>query len=297
MLKLAGIADADAKAARHLRPRDEDRRASTRRATESEDVVEGEQPWARADFAAKAPGLDWTAFFAAARPRPGRRSSSGSPGAVTGIAALVAQRAARGLEGLPDLPRDRPRTPTSCPRRSSTSASPSTARRCPARRSSATAGSAPSSTNDALGEAVGKLYVAAATFPPAAKAQLQAMVTNISPPSTAASTRSTGWRRRRRRRRRRSSRRSTSAIGYPDKWRDYSALEVVRGDALGNAERAGAVRVPAQPREARQARRPRRVVDDAADGERGEPAAAERAELPGRDPRAAVLRSPRPTRR
>ena len=27
-------------------------------------------------------------------------------------------------------------------------------------------------------------------------------------------------------------------IGYPDKWRDYSALDVVRGDALGNAVRA-----------------------------------------------------------
>jgi putative endopeptidase len=27
-------------------------------------------------------------------------------------------------------------------------------------------------------------------------------------------------------------------IGYPDKWRDYSALRVVRGDALGNSQRA-----------------------------------------------------------
>jgi predicted metalloendopeptidase len=27
-------------------------------------------------------------------------------------------------------------------------------------------------------------------------------------------------------------------VGYPDKWRDYSGLEVVRGDAFGNAERA-----------------------------------------------------------
>jgi predicted metalloendopeptidase len=27
-------------------------------------------------------------------------------------------------------------------------------------------------------------------------------------------------------------------VGYPDRWRDYSALEVVRGDAFGNAERA-----------------------------------------------------------
>jgi predicted metalloendopeptidase len=27
-------------------------------------------------------------------------------------------------------------------------------------------------------------------------------------------------------------------VGYPDHWRDYSTLEVVRGDALGNAQRA-----------------------------------------------------------
>jgi putative endopeptidase len=30
----------------------------------------------------------------------------------------------------------------------------------------------------------------------------------------------------------------TNKVGYPDKWRDYSALEIVRGDALGNAFRA-----------------------------------------------------------
>ena len=29
-------------------------------------------------------------------------------------------------------------------------------------------------------------------------------------------------------------------IGYPKKWRDYSALEIVAGDAVGNAERAAA---------------------------------------------------------
>jgi predicted metalloendopeptidase len=27
-------------------------------------------------------------------------------------------------------------------------------------------------------------------------------------------------------------------VGYPDRWRDYSGLEIVRGDAFGNAERA-----------------------------------------------------------
>ncbi len=30
----------------------------------------------------------------------------------------------------------------------------------------------------------------------------------------------------------------TNKIGYPDKWRDYSALNIVRGDALGNSLRA-----------------------------------------------------------
>jgi putative endopeptidase len=30
----------------------------------------------------------------------------------------------------------------------------------------------------------------------------------------------------------------TNKVGYPDQWRDYSALEIVRGDALGNAFRA-----------------------------------------------------------
>jgi putative endopeptidase len=30
----------------------------------------------------------------------------------------------------------------------------------------------------------------------------------------------------------------TNRIGYPDKWRDYSTLEIVRGDALGNSQRA-----------------------------------------------------------
>ncbi|QNI33250.1 M13 family metallopeptidase [Alloacidobacterium dinghuense] len=35
-------------------------------------------------------------------------------------------------------------------------------------------------------------------------------------------------------------------IGYPDKWRDYSSLEVVRGDAFGNARRAVAFEVHRQ---------------------------------------------------
>ncbi len=30
----------------------------------------------------------------------------------------------------------------------------------------------------------------------------------------------------------------TNKIGYPDKWRDYSTLQIIRGDALGNSFRS-----------------------------------------------------------
>src|SRR6185503_2332358 len=35
-------------------------------------------------------------------------------------------------------------------------------------------------------------------------------------------------------------------IGYPNKWRDYSTLKIVRGDALGNSLRANAFEVHRQ---------------------------------------------------
>ena len=37
-------------------------------------------------------------------------------------------------------------------------------------------------------------------------------------------------------------------IGYPDKWRDYSSLTIVRGDALGNALRSNRIRDPSGAR-------------------------------------------------
>ena len=38
----------------------------------------------------------------------------------------------------------------------------------------------------------------------------------------------------------------TNKIGYPDKWRNYSKLEIVRGDALGNMERASSFEIRRQ---------------------------------------------------
>src|SRR5206468_4079553 len=38
----------------------------------------------------------------------------------------------------------------------------------------------------------------------------------------------------------------TNKIGYPDKWRDYSTVNVVRGDLLGNVQRATTFEVKRQ---------------------------------------------------
>ena len=92
-------------------------------------------------------------------------------------------------------------------------------------------------TTAVLGEALGKLYVAD-YFPPDAKAKADELVKNIiaamdarlanlawMDPST-----------------RTAARAKLAAfkpkIGYPDKWLDYSALEIRKGDAIGNMERA-----------------------------------------------------------
>ncbi len=90
-----------------------------------------------------------------------------------------------------------------------------------------------------LGEAVGKLYVAK-YFTPATKARADEMVNNLlvamgqridglvwmSPETKAKAKEKLSTYNRK--------------IGYPKKWRDYSSLEVVAGDPIGNDYRAGA---------------------------------------------------------
>ena len=66
MLTLAGVADADARAGRVLELRDPAGRAPTPAAPTRSDVAKANNPWTRADFDARAPGLDWSAFLGAA---------------------------------------------------------------------------------------------------------------------------------------------------------------------------------------------------------------------------------------
>jgi putative endopeptidase len=91
--------------------------------------------------------------------------------------------------------------------------------------------------NGALGEALGQLYVAQ-HFPPAAKTRMLTLVNNLLG-SFGDSLNGLAWMGPATKAQARAKLASyTVKIGYPETWRDYSALRTVAGDALGNGERA-----------------------------------------------------------
>jgi putative endopeptidase len=94
-----------------------------------------------------------------------------------------------------------------------------------------------SSANAMLGQAVGQLYVER-YFPPESKAKADKLVRNL---IAAMDKRLAGleWMAPETKVKARAKLAAFNPmIGYPDKWRDYSALEIRRGDAFGNLRRA-----------------------------------------------------------
>jgi putative endopeptidase len=94
-------------------------------------------------------------------------------------------------------------------------------------------------TSHALGEAVGKLYVAK-YFPPEAKQQADLLVKNVIAAMDQRLANLTWMDPKTKIEARAKLAKFTPKIGYPATWRDYSKLEVRRGDALGNSLRAAA---------------------------------------------------------
>lgn len=88
VLELAGIADAAPKAERILALETAIARVHAS-AEQTNNVQDGANAWAQADFARKAPGLDWGAFFEAAGLKAQRDFIVWQPQAVTGLSALV----------------------------------------------------------------------------------------------------------------------------------------------------------------------------------------------------------------
>ena len=91
--------------------------------------------------------------------------------------------------------------------------------------------------DDALGEAVGQVYVER-HFSPESKAQMSALVENLRK-AYAQRIRALPWMTDETKK---VALEKLAAfrpkIGYPDRWRDYSALEVSASDSFGNAQRA-----------------------------------------------------------
>jgi len=92
-------------------------------------------------------------------------------------------------------------------------------------------------TDNDLGEALGQAYVAE-TFPPEAKARTLQMVHELEAALKQDISELSWMTPDTRKQALEKLSRIDNKIGYPDKWRDYSALNIVRGDAMGNSVRA-----------------------------------------------------------
>lgn len=236
VLTLAGIKDADAKAGRIFDLETKIAQVQAPRA-ESEDVLKANNPWARAAFATKAPGLDWTAYFTAAGLKKRPQFIVWHPKAAAGESALVASEPLAvwkeylTFHQIDDVSNVLPKA-FADERFAFYSRTLSGTPQQQVRWKRAV-----NATNIALGEAVGKLYVAK-YFPPKSKAEVQAMVGKLidafrvridrldwMAPATKAEAK-------------RKLDTLKVGVGYPDHWIDYSALKVVAGDALGNQQRA-----------------------------------------------------------
>ncbi|MGE4459200.1 MAG: M13 family metallopeptidase [Stenotrophomonas sp.] len=236
LLELSGDRAAAAKAARIVALETRIARAHATQ-EETNDVEKGANAWKQSDLAAKAPGLDWAAFLDAAGLSAQQDFIVWQPRAVAGLSRLVASEpldtwkeylAFRALdEAAPYLPKAFADAHFAF-HGTAMSGTPQQSERWKR---------AVDETNNALGEAVGKLYVAR-HFDAATKARADEMARNIiaafarridalqwmSPETKAhAKAKVAGLK---------------VGMGYPDKWRDYGALEVKRDDALGNAQRA-----------------------------------------------------------
>jgi len=91
-------------------------------------------------------------------------------------------------------------------------------------------------TNSALGESVGRLYVAK-YFTPEAKAKMDALVANLHTALAARIEQLTWMSPETKQKAEEKLSQFTVKIGYPDKWRDYSKLTIKADDLYGNAER------------------------------------------------------------
>jgi predicted metalloendopeptidase len=236
ILEIAGIPDAAGRAARIF---DLERRIAEAHWSreDSSDVKKNNNHWTRAELDTAAPGLDWTEYLAAAGLGGQKLFAIWQPSAVTGLSALVASQP---LETWKDYLAFHALEHSAAvlPRAFGEEAFAfhgTVLAGIPQRRDRWKR--AVDATSNALGDAVGQLY-AEKYFPPASKRRVEGMVRNI---MAAFSRRidALDWMAPATKARAKEKLAVLEVgVGYPDKWIDYSALDIVRGDAFGNDQRA-----------------------------------------------------------
>lgn len=237
LMQLAGLSDPQGRAARVFALETKIAAAQTD-IIASQDAHKGDNPWTRADFDKRAPGLDWTAFWTAAGLPAGQRDFiAWQPDAITKLSALVASEPLQSWQDW--LAFHTINQVTSVLPKAIDDASfgfyGRTLTGTPAQQPREKRGIA--AVNGALGEAVGKIY-AQRYFPASSKTEIQTMVKNIvgafdrrvaaldwMAPATKAEAR-------------RKLAVLKVGVGYPDHWWNYPKFAVRADDPVGNAQRA-----------------------------------------------------------
>ena len=236
VLNLAGIDGATGRAAKIFELERRMAEVHWTRAA-SEQITAGNNHWSRAQFYAEAPDLDWRAFFSAAGLGGQNEFVVWQPSALIGLSRLIATESletwkdylkyhaledaapylpkkfvdehfafhTRVLQGTPELSPRWKRAVAAC------------------------------DTN--LGDAVGKLYVAK-YFSPEQKKRAEAMVRNLLAAFDARIDRLDWMASQTKLVAKAKLKALKIGVGYPDHWRSYADLKIIRGDAFGNWSRA-----------------------------------------------------------
>ena len=232
MFRLAGLSDPDARATRVLALETAIAQKQISLA-DSEDIHKANNPWHIADFATKAPGLDWSEFFRAAGLDKQDVFIVWQPSAFTGEAALVASEPLDGWKDLIayHLLEDNATAISKALADERFAFFGTTLNGTPQQRPRDFRAQA--FVSGTLGDPVGKIY-AKRFFPPEAKAQVEAMVANLlaafrvrlenitwMAPATKkeAITKLSTLR---------------VSVGYPDRWRSYAGYQVSPDNLFAN---------------------------------------------------------------
>jgi putative endopeptidase len=235
-LKNAGVADADAraKAVFDLETKIAKLQESL---VDSQDPHKANNPWSMADFASKAPGLDWAAYFKAASLDSQKQIVAWMPGAIAGESALVASEPLDTWKSFLIFHTINHSAGLLPPKFANASFEfyGHTLQGTPKQRDRWKR--AIGAVNNDLGDAVGQIYVKK-YFPASSKAQVKQMVDNI----LAAFTDRIGqldWMTPATKQKAKAKIATVRVgVGYPETWRDYSSLQIRRDDAVGNHLRA-----------------------------------------------------------